>query len=153
MSDLIYAPNDSADHQGEPVLGELMHAVFRSLRRGWTESLAPFDLTPHQWRTLSMVARHEDGCPRLRDVADSLRITPRSATDVVDQLEAKNLVTRRPDPADRRAVLLDLTRAGEELIGKISSVRRAQSEEFFSDLTVEERLQLATILHKLSLAH
>lgn len=100
-----------------------------------------------------MVARHEDGCPRLRDVADSLRITPRSATDVVDQLEAKNLVTRRPDPADRRAVLLDLTPAGEELIDKISSVRRAQSEEFFSDLTVEERLQLATILHKLSLAH
>jgi DNA-binding MarR family transcriptional regulator len=100
-----------------------------------------------------MVARHEDGCPRLRDVADTLRITPRSATDVVDQLEAKNLVIRKPDPADRRAVLLDLTAEGEALIGEIVEVRRAQSEEFFAVLTPGEREQLSTILRKISPVH
>ncbi|MBB5599201.1 MarR family winged helix-turn-helix transcriptional regulator [Neomicrococcus lactis] len=153
MQDLIY-PNSSTRNtlhlHEEPVLGELMHGVFRNLRRGWTESLAPFDLTPHQWRTLSMVSRHDDGCPRLRDVADSLRITPRSATDVVDQLEAKGLITRSPDPTDRRAILLALTAEGNELINKVSSVRRDQSEEFFQVLSADEREQLSSILRKLS---
>ncbi len=97
-----------------------------------------------------MVSRHDDGCPRLRDVADSLRITPRSATDVVDQLEAKGLISRSPDPTDRRAILLALTAEGNELINKVGSVRRDQSEEFFQVLSADEREQLSSILRKLS---
>ncbi|WP_232318009.1 MarR family winged helix-turn-helix transcriptional regulator [Neomicrococcus aestuarii] len=145
MQDLIHT-----SRHDEPVLGELMHATFRNLRRGWTESLAPFDLTPHQWRTLSMVSRHEEGCPRLRDVADSLRITPRSATDVVDQLEAKNLITRQPDPTDRRAILLNITAEGKKLIDEVGAIRREQSDEFFSALNAEEKEQLSSILRKLT---
>ncbi|MDD0859754.1 MarR family transcriptional regulator [Arthrobacter alpinus] len=42
------------------------------------------------------------GDVRLKDLAERLRIAPRSATEVVDQLEAKGLVRREADPSDRR---------------------------------------------------
>ncbi|MFW6187894.1 MAG: hypothetical protein ACOC84_07855 [Actinomycetota bacterium] len=37
-------------------LGELLHVVFRRLRRRWALQLAPFGLTPHQFRALNAVA-------------------------------------------------------------------------------------------------
>ena len=45
-------------------------------------------------------------------LAEHLRIAPRSATEVVDDLQERGLVERAPDPADRRATLVRLTEAG-----------------------------------------
>lgn len=39
-------------------------------------------------------------------LAERLHIAAHSTTEVVDQLEAKELVIRTPDPADRRATLI-----------------------------------------------
>ena len=49
---------------------------------------------------------------RLSELSDRLHIAPRSATEVVDALEARGLVERRPDPSDRRATLVELTEHG-----------------------------------------
>jgi DNA-binding MarR family transcriptional regulator len=40
---------------------------------------------------------------RLSELSEHLHIAPRSATEVVDALESRGLVRRRPDPDDRRA--------------------------------------------------
>lgn len=154
-------PSDSAD------LGDLFHAAFRGLRRTWAEQLAPWEMTPHQWRALMTLMRRrpagdtkagsliapEDpsaGEPmRLKDLAERLRIAPRSATEVVDQLEAKGLVRRDPDPTDRRATLVAATAAGQELFAKISAERRGKSSEYFGRLSAEDRAELARILGQL----
>jgi MarR family 2-MHQ and catechol resistance regulon transcriptional repressor len=46
-----------------------------------------------------------------------LLLTSGSATTAVDRLEARGLVARRPDPADGRVRLVELTAAGRRLIG------------------------------------
>ncbi len=98
----------------EESLAEAFRAVARQLRRQTQRALAPFDVTPSQARVLGVLARH--GPMRLGALSEYLRIAARSATDVVDALEDARLVERRPDPADRRAKLIVLTKRGREAV-------------------------------------
>lgn len=140
-------------------LGEMMHAAFRGLRKRWMLQLAPFELTPHQFRALNAVGRAagsgrgggngtEQGM-RLKELAERLHIAPRSATEVVDLLAAKGLVERRAHPEDRRATLLALTPAGEKLREKVLADRKREADEFFSVLPPQDRAELARILGEL----
>jgi DNA-binding MarR family transcriptional regulator len=54
-------------------------------------------------------------------LAAVLNVTPRTMTDIVDLLERDGLVTRVPDPQDRRSVLAALTDAG---LSRINAMRR-----------------------------
>ncbi len=148
----------AAGTSSSPDLGELFHAAFRGLRRTWSEQLAPWELTPHQWRALMTLLRQhpldaDSGAAepvRLKDLAERLRIAPRSATEVVDQLETKGLVRREGDPSDRRATLIVATEAGHQLFAEINAGRREQSQEYFSKLDAHEQAELALILSKLA---
>lgn len=86
---------------------------------------------------------------RLKDLAERLRIAPRSATEVVDQLEAKALVRREADPKDRRATLIVATEAGQQLFADVQEERRGKSSEYFARLNAEDRAELARILGQL----
>ncbi|WP_104054467.1 MULTISPECIES: MarR family winged helix-turn-helix transcriptional regulator [unclassified Arthrobacter] len=152
------------DASADPAaLGDLMHAAFRGLRKRWMLQLAPFDLTPHQFRALNAVARaaltssgskgepgpEETPGLRLKELAERLRIAPRSATEVVDQLAAKGLIERTPHPTDRRATLLALTAEGESLRKQVLADRKREADEFFSVLEPADRAELVRILGEL----
>ncbi len=87
---------------------------------------------------------------RLKDIAEHLRIAPRSATEVIDQLEAKQLVLRHPDPIDRRATLVCLTAEGTLLSERVRAARRSHTQDYFGRLNAQERADLARILETLS---
>ncbi len=53
-----------------------------------------------------------DGGTRLTDLATRANITPQAMGELVDDLERMGYVARRPDPEDRRAKLITLTRKG-----------------------------------------
>ncbi|SIM77187.1 MarR family winged helix-turn-helix transcriptional regulator [Micromonospora cremea] len=128
-------------------LAETFWAVAGRLRRQARESLAPWDVTPSQSRALGVLARH--GELRPGTIAEHLRIAPRSATEVVDDLQARGLVERRPDPADRRATLVALTEEGNRVSAAIRAARRAEADRFFGHLDDADRDQLARILRTL----
>ncbi|MFX4272106.1 MarR family winged helix-turn-helix transcriptional regulator [Propionibacteriaceae bacterium Y1685] len=129
-------------------LGELLHGAFRGLRRSWSEQLAPYGLTPHQWRGLHTL--HRIGTPvRLRELAERLHIAPRSATEVVDQLVERDLVTRAADSTDRRAILVELTDSGQDLVARIRAARRERADVFFGTLGRAEQKELGKLLQRL----
>lgn len=128
-------------------LAEAFWAVARRLRERNREALAAWDVTPSQTRALRALRRH--GPVRLGDLAEHLRIAPRSATEVVDDLVGRGLVERRPDPADRRAVLVALTGGGEEVVAAIAAARDTGAEAMFGSLPAEDRAHLARILRSL----
>ena len=128
-------------------LSDSFRAVSRRLRIQTQKALAPWEVTPAQARALGALgalARH--GAVRLGALSEHLHIAPRSATEVVDALEARGLVERRPDPADRRATLVTLTPRGGELTASIRSARVAEAEEFFARLDDADRAALTRIL-------
>ncbi len=146
--DETLAPGDPVkpgDPGGE--LGDLLMRVARTQRRRWRDVLAPWDLSPHQARALRVVIAHEG--VRLSDLAETLHIAARSATEVVDGLQARDLVRRVPDPTDRRAVLVQATEAGRRVQQEVSAARAADSADFFGRLPPGDRADLARLLRVL----
>jgi DNA-binding MarR family transcriptional regulator len=82
----------------------------------------------------------EDGL-RLTDIAARAGITAQSAGELVDDLESKGYLERRPDPFDRRAKRIYLTERGQKSTRR---GRRAQAEveTSLAELLGEQRYRL-----------
>ena len=133
---------------GTAALGDLLMRAARTLRRRFGAVLAPWDLSPHQARALRVVSSG-DGV-RLSELAEALRIAPRSATEVADGLQERGLVARAPDPTDRRAVVLTVTEAGRQVQREVDDARAADAQELFGRLSATDRAELARILRALT---
>lgn len=132
----------------EQNLSEAFWAAARRLRQHSKTALEPWDLSPSLARALGVLARHGD--VRLSSLAEHLRIAPRSATEVADDLQQAGLIERRPDPDDRRAVLVTLTASGARTAEAIQAARQAEGERFFAALDPADRADLARVLRKLN---
>ncbi|MFE0191421.1 MarR family winged helix-turn-helix transcriptional regulator [Streptomyces sp. NPDC059008] len=66
-------------------------------------------LTGAQARLLALLSH---GPLPMRRIAEQLKCEPSNVTGLADRLEARGLVQRRPDPADRRVKLVAATDAG-----------------------------------------
>lgn len=84
------------------------YRAVRARERGLTVT----DLT-----ALSRIVTDEVVIPR--DLGDSLHLTTASVTALVDRLERKRLVRRRPNPGDRRSVFLVPTAAAHALLSEL----------------------------------
>lgn len=74
-------------------------------------------LTPTQAEALDLLARRPEGI-RLSALAAHLNVTQPTASDAVSALVRKKLAAKRADPADRRAVLLQLTDDGRRVTSR-----------------------------------
>ena len=135
---------DSADDES---LADAFGAVARQLREKSAETLAPWDITPGHLRALRTLTRH--GTMRLSELSDHLRIAPRTATEVADALQARDLVRRRADPADRRATLIEVTEHGTAILTEIRAARGTEAGRVFGRLSPADRAELARILRQL----
>jgi DNA-binding MarR family transcriptional regulator len=135
------------DQPGDESLAEVFWSVARRLRHLTHETLEPIGITPGQSRAVAVLTRH--GVMRLSELSEHLRIAPRSTTEVVDGLQERGLVERRPDPADRRATLVALTAAGQATAEAIRTARHAEAERFFAGLDEADRETLGRILRTL----
>jgi DNA-binding MarR family transcriptional regulator len=137
----------TARDAGDETLSEAFMSVARQLRGSSQEALAPWDINPSHARALRTLSHH--GTMRLSQLSDHLHIAPRSTTEVVDALESRDLVRRRPDPDDRRATLVEVTEHGASVLAAIRAARGSQSERIFARLSQEDRAQLERILRTL----
>lgn len=102
--------------QLRPMLPRLYHLSRRRIP-GW-------DLTASQSSVMSTLV--DRGPMRMGELAALEGVQLPSATSVVNGLVKLDLVERRADPADRRAVVIDLTRKGREQVDQLVE-RRNQS--------------------------
>lgn len=83
------------------------------------------------------------------ELASVMDIDAPYATVVVDDLESRRLVRRRPHPKDRRAKLVELTRKGRDLVRRAETIMSAPPTSL-SALDAEDLETLARILGRLS---
>jgi DNA-binding MarR family transcriptional regulator len=78
-----------------------------------------------------------------------LQLDSATLTGLLDRLVAAGLVSRRADPADRRAIRILLSEAGQAKAKRIKSVVADANREFMAALTSEEGLILKSLLKKI----
>lgn len=136
-------PENTATDRAE--LGELFLRAARRVRRGLADRLAPLGLTPAQARALRVISKHGEP-PRMAELAERLGIVPRSATTLVDALEAQGLIRREPDPDNRRATRVVLTEDGRAALGRMHDAHVQGVEDLFAPLSPEQRETLRDLL-------
>ena len=95
----------------------LLQVGFEVVSAHFAAAVAEVDLAPAQARAL-----HELDLERpisMRELAERLKSDPSNVTGLIDRLEARGLVERRPHPSDRRIKGLALTAAGERLRARL----------------------------------
>jgi DNA-binding MarR family transcriptional regulator len=73
-------------------------------------------------------------------------VTSGTMTNRVDRLAAAGLVRRRPDPADKRGVLVRLTERGAERIDAALASLVRYEESLLAPMPADDREQLASLL-------
>jgi DNA-binding MarR family transcriptional regulator len=89
---------------------------------------------------LASVTKH--GPIRLADLAQLEQVSAPSITRMVAELETRGLVARTTDPADGRAALIEVTRAGTDAVLLARSARAEVASELLMTLDGDE---IATI--------
>lgn len=84
-------------------------------------------------------------------LARRLSIDKNAMTSVIDALEGRGLVQRRPDPADRRAHQIIATDDGRRLLRKARSALHADEVELMQGLSTAEQTQLRHLLARVAL--
>lgn len=101
------------------------------------ESLAIEDLAPLHYAVLSHLSSEPD--IDQNGLAARLGIDRTNIGILITQLEARGLVVRRVNGADRRARLVRMTASGARLHGRLSRVAPARQQRMLEALTVSER--------------
>jgi DNA-binding MarR family transcriptional regulator len=100
----------------------------------------------------SLDAMGTQGQLTLNELAESLYITPSTASRTVEELVRKGLAERRQDPADRRAVCLTLTPQGQALFEALRQHLMQRQLAILQQIDPNSRRDVLTALQKLSQA-
>ncbi|MGV8930515.1 MAG: MarR family winged helix-turn-helix transcriptional regulator [Luteimonas sp.] len=132
-----------------PCSGATLGLLFRQLRDAMWARMAlelaelGHDLTFSQYITLKKLA---DGVAGVTDLARAAEVHPGAMTRLLDRLEAKGLVARAADPADRRGIHIHLTEAGVSIWQDINKCGERVRERAMAGMSEAEREQLTALL-------
>src|SRR6266571_3455878 len=125
---------------------QLLMKFFFAQRGHLPASGAEFDLSPIQCHVLHLI---EPGRPLpMSRLADTLSCDASNVTGLVDRLESRGLVRRRPSPRDRRVKVLHLTPTGARLRAQLLRQMTVRSLPL-SRLPLDQQRTLVKILEAL----
>jgi DNA-binding MarR family transcriptional regulator len=104
------------------------------------------------WEFDVLAALRRTGSPYQLSPGQLLRetmVTSGTMTNRIDRLSERGLVSRSPDPHDRRGVLVGLTAAGKRAVDGAFETLIASERELLAELSAAERRELAGLLKRL----
>lgn len=122
-------------------------ATARLVREAFDARLGPLDLNLTQASLIGYVA--EFGATTQTRLADHLGIGRAGIGTVIDRLQQHDLVERKPDPADRRVWLVDITANGRAMATRIADIDEILRAELRRGIGREERQALSWVLTRL----
>lgn len=126
---------DTRFHDDADSTGLLLWQVTNSWQAAQRAALKPLGLTHVQFVLLAALTWLGDEAEvSQQNLADHARTDPMMTSQVLRALEGQELVSRTPDPADRRAKLLSVTATGRELVNRAIVLVEACDAGFFAAL-------------------
>lgn len=109
--------------------------------------MADYGLRPADFSVLSLIT-HNPGVTS-RQLCTTLSIQPPNLVGMINQLEKRELITRRPHPSDGRAMGLHLTASGHKLMKRAELTASELESAATARLSAAERKQLMQLLRKI----
>lgn len=131
----------------------LLHDVARLLRVDADKRARAHGMTRAQWGILIWLER-QPGLSQ-KELAEILEVEPITVARLIDRLESRGMVERRPDPKDRRIWRLHLRSAAHSVLGEIDRQRaqmRALVTQGLEPATIETMTE-ALLTMKTTLTH
>ncbi|KMO93664.1 MarR family winged helix-turn-helix transcriptional regulator [Streptomyces roseus] len=124
---------------------ELIGSVVARYHEEYEDAAASHQLTGAQARVLNLLSL--EPMP-MRRIAQQLKCEPSNITGIVDRLESRGLVERRPDPADRRVKLAAPTQEGLQTADRLRESLDFAREPL-AGLSTAERTVLRDLLKRM----
>jgi DNA-binding MarR family transcriptional regulator len=90
--------------------------------------LRPYQLTFARYEALVLLTFSRRGALPLRVIGERLMVHPTSVTNIISRLERQQMVIRRPNPADGRGTLAEITAEGRAVVER--ATRDLMAAEF-----------------------
>ena len=139
-----------ADARLQDVIFYSLESASKAYRRFAQARLhaAGIDITIDQWLVLKTI--HESADLTLQQVGEAVFKDFASVTRIVQLLERKRLLRRKPHPNDGRRSRLMLTSAGEAVIRMVEPIAQANRRQALDGIAAEEVARLRAVLKRIT---
>lgn len=121
--------------------------ALESIKRRVEEDIKLLGLNPTEFAVLELI--YSKGDQPIQKIGVKVLIASSSITYVVDKLEKKNLLKRKPCPKDRRVTHVSITEAGTNLMNDVFPKHRQAINEICAGLDRNEKTVMIEQLKKL----
>jgi DNA-binding MarR family transcriptional regulator len=135
-----------SNEKGQPAF--LLAQLGAHAANQFTERLGVLQLSPADAGILRLL-RIAAGISQ-QELSEKLRIHPSRLVAILDNLERRQLVERKPNSGDRRLYSLHLTKDGGEILERIGKVAREHQDVLLSALSGDDRKRLTELLHRVA---
>ncbi len=147
----VSSPEDSRqgdDYRLEDQVGHLLRRAHQRHTAIFQDGIGELQLTPTQFAALVKV--RDLGQVSQNQLGRLTAMDPATIQGVIQRLEARKLISREPDPSDRRCTILRLSPSGQALAADAVSRAKEITDSTLSPLTPAERETFLRLLRKLS---
>ena len=128
-------------------MGYWVNLLANTMREGFERTLAPYRVTAQQWAVLVSLCNKDAETPT--QLARILGLDGSAITRLLDRLEAKGLLVRRPGVSDRRSIKLELTASGRTLTPKLIPLSKEGNRRFMKGLSEREISQFRVTIQRM----
>lgn len=139
--------NQYKDEELSLKLFVVLTRTLNSIKKRVEEDIRCLGLNPTEFAVLELI--YSKGEQPIQKIGEKVLIASSSITYVVDKLEKKNLLKRKPCPKDRRITYAVITKAGTDLMNDVFPKHKLAIKEICAGLDSDEKTVMIQQLKKL----
>ena len=136
--------NNSIDNQAR-IVEDLLDNLVMLGNKQLTEKLTQYDLTVAQYLSMDALNNKGSECS-MSELAERIQQSSATMTGIIDRLVEKGWVTRRRSEEDRRAVYVNLTSDGQNLLRRVMTERQQLVLDILRKMSPDEVEQFIHLL-------
>jgi DNA-binding MarR family transcriptional regulator len=147
----VSAPDEPPLDQGPlpDLIGYNCRRAYLNIATLFSQRMEKYALRPVDYTTITLVNTNPNITPKR--LAQAINVSPPNLGPLLERLESRGLLERRPNPTDKRSQVLALTDEGRALCARADRTASQLEHEATSMLTDEERAELLRLLQKIYL--
>ena len=130
-------------------IGKKLRMIHNKFREVADRNLQKYNLTAAQLEILVYLKCSGEEEIHQRQIEEWFQLKDPTVTGLLNPLEEKGFLTRRPNPNDRRYRVVELTEKGGELLSQMWEEAKGMENKIYSGFSEEELGQLSGFLDRI----